>query len=292
MRVLVTGRAGQVASSLAERASARPAVELLFAARPEFDLTNEKSIRSAVRAASPDAIVSAAAYTAVDQAEEDVRTAEIVNGLAPGILGEEADRAGIPIIHLSTDYVFDGRSARPYVEDDPVAPINVYGRTKLMGEESLRLATPRHLILRTAWVYSAHGRNFVRTMLSLARERDELRVVADQIGNPTAADDIASAVFAVLDRWREGEYGFGTFHFAGVGATSWAGFARHVLAVSRDAGGPWAEIEEIGTIDWPTPAPRPYWSVLDSTKFSVTFGYSARSWPEASEAVVRTLLAA
>lgn len=290
MRVLVTGRAGQVATALAEQASGRPDIELLFAARPDLDLADEQSIRAAVRAASPDAIVSAAAYTAVDQAEQDVDMAERVNGVAPGVLGEEADRAGIPIIHLSTDYVFDGQSPRPYREEDPVGPINAYGRTKLMGEEALRAATPRHLILRTAWVYSAHGRNFVRTMLSLARDRDELRVVADQIGNPTAADDIAMALLTILARWRTGENVYGTFHLAGEGATSWAGLARHVLNVSREAGGPWAKVEEIGTADWPTAAQRPGFSILDSSRFREIFGFHADHWRNASAAVVRQIL--
>jgi dTDP-4-dehydrorhamnose reductase len=291
MRILVTGRHGQVAASLAELAPSGPDFEFSFASRPELDLADEASLQAAVRAHRPQVIVNAAAYTAVDQAEAEPEAAGRTNAVAPGILAVAAQSAGARMIQLSTDYVFDGRSPTPYSEDDDTGPINAYGRTKLAGEQAVRAALPAHLILRTAWVYSPFGRNFVRTMLAAAEGRDTLRVVGDQSGNPTAAHDIAGAVLAVLERWRSGEGGpYGTFHFAGMGATSWADFARFVFAVSREAGGPWAEVVDIATSQWPTPAARPRNSRLDTARFQAAFDHIPPNWQDSARRVVERLV--
>ncbi|HYI64443.1 MAG TPA: dTDP-4-dehydrorhamnose reductase [Allosphingosinicella sp.] len=291
MKILVTGRHGQVAAALAERAIAHPSLDFTFASRPELDLEDEASLRAAVHAHDPDVIVNAAAYTAVDRAEADEAVAHRVNALAPAILAEGARAAGARLIQLSTDYVFDGQGAAPYKESDDTGPISAYGRTKLAGEEAVRAALPAHLILRTAWVYSPFGRNFVRTMLGVAGERETLRVVGDQIGNPTSAHDIAAAVLTMLERWRdEGEGPYGTFHFAGAGSTSWADFARFVFAVSRDFGGPWADVVAISSAEWSTAAARPQNSRLDTAKFQAAFDHMPPCWRDSARRVVERLV--
>ena len=194
MRILVTGRQGQVVSSLIEAAAGRPRLEIIAAGRPELDLADPASVHAAIQAARPDIVVSAAAYTAVDQAEDEPEIAAAINERGAGAVAAAAAGIGAPVIHLSTDYVFSGGGERPYREDDPAAPIGVYGATKLAGERAVAAANPRHLILRTAWVYSVYGKNFVKTMLRLAADRDSLSVVADQWGNPTSAHDIADAI--------------------------------------------------------------------------------------------------
>lgn len=289
MRILVTGRDGQVARSLAERGGAH---ELLFAGRPELDLADPASIERVVASVAPDLIVSAAAYTAVDRAEDEPELAMAVNGEGPGVLARAAARIGAPVIHLSTDYVFDGSLCRPWREDDPVAPLGVYGATKLAGEQALAASGATHAILRTAWVYSPFGSNFVRTMLRLAETRDELGVVEDQIGCPTSAFDIADAVLAMVDAWRtEPRRGADAiYHFAGAGETSWADFASAIFAESAKRGGPVAEIRGIPTSAWPTKARRPVNSRLDSRHFVTTFGHPARSWREALSVVMDRLL--
>lgn len=292
MKILVTGRSGQVAKSLAERASAFPQIEICLAGRPILDLEHDESIRRAVETIAPDMIISAAAYTAVDQAEQDLARAERVNARAPGVLAEAARETGARLIHLSTDYVFDGRKDAPYQDDDPVAPINAYGRTKLAGEESVRAALAEHAIIRTAWVYSPFGKNFVKTMLALAERQDRLTIVEDQIGNPTSAIDLADGILAVIRCWQKNpHYGLGqTFHLAGGGAASWADFARHIFTVSAEVGGPAAEVVGISTDEWPTLAARPRNSRLDSARFEAVFGYAARPWPEAAAEVVRRIV--
>jgi dTDP-4-dehydrorhamnose reductase len=225
-------------------------------------------------------VISAAAYTAVDQAEDEPERARRVNGEAPGELAEAAREVGAPIIHLSTDYVFDGASAEPYREDAPVNPLGVYGETKLLGEERVRAANPDHLILRTAWVYSPFGKNFVKTMMTLAQTRQEISVVADQRGNPTSALDIADGLLAVLDHWadRPGD-GLGqTYHLAGTGSASWHEFAQEIFAVCKALELPSAIARPIATSDYPTRARRPAFSMLNSEKFASQFGYLAPEW--------------
>lgn len=280
MKVLVTGRNGQVATALAERAAGEPD-EFVFVGRPEFDLADPASIRRAVLEIRPDVIVSAAAYTAVDTAEDEPERAHAINGVAPGVLAESASEIGARIVHLSTDYVFDGSGDRPRREDDPVGPFSVYGRTKLEGEEAVRAAAPEsHVILRTAWVYSPFGNNFVKTMLRLAETRDELNVVDDQYGNPTSALDIADGIFAIFNKWRQGlSPGLGrTYHLAGSGEATWCELARAVFEASAARGGPSAVARPVPASAYPTKARRPANSRLDCSAFERDFGWRAPNW--------------
>jgi len=290
--LLVIGRRGQLARSLAERAGHWGLVPA-FAARPALDLTDEASIRRAIAEHSAPIIVNAAAYTAVDQAEAEATLAERINAAAAGTLAQAAADAGARLIHVSTDYVFDGRSAYPYDESVEPAPVNAYGRSKLAGEEAVRAALPGHTIVRSSWVYSPFGRNFVRTMLNLGASRDRLRVVDDQIGTPTSALDLADALLAIARAWRDGsDTGLGeTYHVAGSGETSWAGFAREIFRHSRSAGGPSAEVEGIATEDWPAAAERPRNSRLSSAKFARDFGITLPAWQDSAAQVVERLLA-
>src|SRR4051812_3110222 len=255
---LVIGRGGQLAFSLAERAAAegRP---LVFAGRPDVDLEDGDSLRHAILSSGAGIVINAAAYTAVDQAEDEPDRAWAQNAEAPRILAEAARDVGARLIHVPTDYVSDGAGAAPRREGDPTAPAGVYGRTKLAGEEAIRAILPGHAIVRTAWVYSPFGRNFVKTMLDLARTQAGLRVVGDQVGNPTSALDLADGLLAMVRAWeREPDRGVGTtYHLAGTGSTSWAEFAREIFELSAERGGPSAEVQAIATADWPAKAPRP-----------------------------------
>ncbi len=292
MKILVTGREGQVARSLAERAASLPSVELIVAGRPELDLARPETVREAIVSARPDIVVSAAAYTAVDQAEDAPDVADAINAAGAGAVAAAAAEIGAPVIHLSTDYVFDGTAPRAHVETDETGPQSVYGRTKLAGERAVAGANPRHLILRTAWVYSPFGRNFVRTMLKLAEGRDTVRVVSDQFGNPTSAIDIADGILHIATMLRAdlGPEAFGIFHLAGSGETSWSGLARAVFAESRQRGGAYASVEDIATADYPTRARRPANSRLDCAKLSRIYGWRAPAWQQSCGAVVARLL--
>ncbi|RWP73336.1 dTDP-4-dehydrorhamnose reductase [Mesorhizobium sp.] len=292
MRLAVTGREGQVVSSLVERARTHPDVEVFTLGRPELDLAKPETIERAVVATRPDLVVSAAAYTAVDQAEDEPDLAFAVNGIGAGHVAAAAARIGAPVIHLSTDYVFDGSGEGAYVEEDEPAPRSVYGASKLAGEHAVARANPRHLILRTAWVYSPFGRNFVKTMLRLAAARDEIAVVADQWGNPTSALDIADAILHVAQilHGNKGFASFGVYHLAGTGDTNWSGFARHILDTSRVLGGPYAQVRDIATVDYPTKAQRPRNSRLATQKFATAFGWIAPSWHNSTTEVERCLL--
>lgn len=289
--ILVIGRSGQLARSLAERGAAR-GLELRFAARPDLDLARPETLRRAVAESGAAIVVNAAAHTAVDQAEDEPEAAHALNAVAPGVLAEAAREQGARLIHVSTDYVFDGSGERPWREEDPTGPSSVYGRTKLAGEAAVRAALPDHVILRTAWVYSPFGRNFVRTMLSLAGTRDALTVVGDQVGNPTSALDIADGILAAVAAWEtEPARGTGeTYHLAGTGSASWADFAREIFALSRARGGPFAEVRDIASADWPAKAPRPLNSRLASDKFAAAFGYRAPDWRASLAPVVERLL--
>lgn len=290
MRILVTGRDGQVARSLTECAG-ETTHDLVFAARPGLDLADPDSIRRTIADVRPDLILSCAAYTAVDQAEDEPDAAMAINGEAPGIIADAAAGLGAPIIHLSTDYVFDGSGERPWREDDAVAPLGVYGRTKLAGERALAASNARWAVLRTAWVYSPFGHNFVRSMLRLANDRDELGVVSDQHGNPTSAIDIARALLAMADRCDDEASWNRVYHFAGTGDASWADFAENVFAISAEAGGPSARVNRIGTADFPTKTRRPANSRLDCDAFFERFGFRAPHWRASLEPVVRRLIA-
>ncbi|MBD1549740.1 dTDP-4-dehydrorhamnose reductase [Roseibium aggregatum] len=263
MKILITGKEGQVARCLADKATDHPALDLVFAARSGtevvLDLAEPETIRAAVRGVRPDVILNAAAYTGVDQAEDEPELAMAINGVAPGILAQEAAALGARIIQISTDYVFDGEKDSPYLPSDPVNPIGVYGKTKLAGEEAVRAATPDFLIVRTAWVYSSYGENFYKTMLRLAETRDKISVVDDQIGNPTSAYDIADGLLAICADWAAGgRKNLGeTIHLVGPKAMTWCSFARQIFAESAATGGPSCQVKAITTADYPTKAKRP-----------------------------------
>lgn len=289
MKILVTGREGQVAQSLAERHGGH---ELVFAGRPDLDLADPVSIERTVAAVNPELVISAAAYTSVDKAEDESELAMAVNGEGPGVLARTAARIGASVIHLSTDYVFDGSLDRPWREDDPVAPLGVYGTTKLAGEQAIAASGATHAILRTAWVYSPFGNNFVKTMLRLAETRDSLGVVEDQHGCPTSAFDIADGIMAVAAAWQaDPACGVNAvYHLAGTGETDWAGFARAIFAESAKRGGPMAQVTGIPSSGYPTRAVRPANSRLDCTRLAQVFGYRAPRWEDSLPMVMDRLV--
>ena len=291
MRVLVTGREGQLVRSLVERAQGDPLVTLVAVGRPELDLEEPATVLPALHAHRPDVVINAAAYTAVDQAEDEPERAFRVNGAGAGALAAAAAAVGAPIIQMSTDYVFDGRQQGAYREGAQTSPLGVYGRSKLDGEVAVRTANPKHMIVRTAWVYSPFGRNFVRTMVALASTRHELTVVADQRGSPSSALDLADGLLAVLRAWAAGENtGQGeTYHLAGTGTATWFEFARAIFECSARRGLPTAMVSPISTTDWPTKAPRPANSVLDTTRFTRDFGFSMPPWTESLAEVIDRL---
>ncbi|HEY8359454.1 MAG TPA: dTDP-4-dehydrorhamnose reductase [Ramlibacter sp.] len=291
MRVVVTGKRGQVSMALAERATEK-GVRLVQVGRPEFDLLAAEAGLEAIAAAKPDAIVSAAAYTAVDKAEIDYETARTVNVDGPRALAQLAADLAVPLIHLSTDYVFDGAKPSPYLESDRTNPLSVYGNTKLAGEIAVAAGTQNHAVLRTAWVYSPFGVNFLKTMLRLCVERSELRVVDDQIGNPTSAFDIADAILKVAGNLisRPAEPSLrGTFHMTGTGEASWADFAGEIIAAWAHLGGQRPKIVRIRTADFPTAARRPANSRLSSHKLGELHGIILPDWRSSTQTIVRRL---
>lgn len=291
MRIVVTGQAGQVALAMAERAPA--GVTLVPLARPLLDLEKLETIAPALAASRPDIIVNAAAFTAVDLAESEVETALLVNGTAAGEIAGAAARLAVPVIQISTDYVFDGTLDRPYREDDAVGPISSYGASKLAGEQAVAAATGDHAILRTAWVYSPFGKNFVRTMLRLAETRDEIGVVADQAGCPTNALDIADAIFAVAKNLlaRPGDNALrGVFHMGAQGEAVWADVAEAIFNQRAAYGHAPVAVKRIATSDYPTPARRPANSRLDCTKLATIHGVTLPQWRGSLGACVMRLL--
>ena len=267
-RILLTGAGGQVGRELV-RALA-PLGEVTALDRQGLDLTRIDAIRTAIRAIKPQIIVNAAAYTAVDQAESEPELAAAINGQAPAAMAEEAKKLGALLVHYSTDYVFDGSQAHPYKEEDATHPLNAYGKTKLAGEAAIRNSGCRHLIFRTSWVYGLHGRNFLRTIGRLAQERQELSIVADQIGAPTWSRMIAGATALAV----RGDPPDGLYHLSSAGATSWHGFALAIL----DAHGWGGRLNAIPTRDYPTPATRPANSLLDNGKLAKELGLALPDW--------------
>jgi len=293
MRLIVTGTQGQVAPSLLERALVH-GVEVKLVGRPELDLTDERSVADGLAGWPADAVVNAAAYTAVDRAETEEDLATSVNGAGAGFVAAAARRLGVPVIHISTDYVFDGSLDRPYREDDPPAPIGAYGRSKLAGERAVAAANPNSAILRTAWVYSPFGANFVKTMLRLGETRSEVGVVADQRGGPTSALDIADAVIAVARRLAgsRGVDGLtGVFHMTGGGEATWAEFAEAIFAEATAHGRKPVVVKPIATADYPTPARRPANSRLDPSALSKAYGVELPHWRDSLKSCVARLLA-
>ena len=279
MKLLVFGQSGQVARELA-----RAAPEALFLGRDQADLSDPAACAAAIRAHRPDAVINAAAWTAVDRAEAEEAAATVVNGDAPGAMARACADLGAPLVQISTDYVFDGAGAQPFRPGDPTAPLGAYGRSKLAGEEAVRASGARHVILRTSWVFSAHGANFVKTMLRLGADRPALRVVADQIGGPTPADGIAAACLSLVSALRDGATG-GTHHYTGAPDTSWAGFARAIF----DQAGLSVAVEDIPSSAYPTPAQRPLNSRLDCAALATEFGITQPDWRAALATVIAEL---
>ncbi len=291
LRLLVTGAQGQLGRELLLRGQ-RQGFAVTGLGRAELDIADAAAVERAVAAAAPQIVVNAAAYTAVDLAESEPERAFAINADGPRHLARACAAHGLPLIHVSTDYVFDGTKSGGYREDDPVAPLNVYGASKEAGERAVREELAAHLILRTSWVYGAHGRNFVLTMLQLADKQDLLKVVGDQHGCPTSAADLAEAILVLSRRAGSGDEGWGTFHFAGAGVTSWHGFAVAVMELCRSAGGAAPRVVPITTAEFPRPARRPASSVLDCARIGAVHGIVPRPWREALADVGRELRAA
>jgi dTDP-4-dehydrorhamnose reductase len=278
MRIFVSGAEGQLARSLATRVADFAGVTLVHGARPAFDLTRPEDVEAVVATAKPDLVVNAAAYTAVDKAEAEPELAAMVNHLGALALARASQRLSIPIIQISTDYVYSGRKTSPYVETDSTEPLGVYGDTKLDGEKAVATTNPWHLILRTSWVYSPFGTNFVKTMLRLGGMRDSLGVVSDQIGNPTSALDLADCIFAVSHQLLQDKAVSGIYHVAGTGDASWFDFASEIFRIQAEMGFKVPVVNAITTKDYPTPARRPFNSRLDCTKLKSTFGFEMPAW--------------
>jgi len=279
MRILVTGREGQLARALAAMKASD--LDMVCLGRPELNISSRSSVDKAIWTFNPDVVVNTAAYTAVDKAESDQDAAYATNAIGAANVAAATAAVGIPVIHVSTDYVFSGDKPSPYVETDPVDPQSVYGASKLRGERLVVKSNPAHIIVRTAWVYSVWGHNFLKTMLRLAQTRDEVGVVADQRGNPTYAPELARGIVAAaqvaLDAPRS-EHWSGIYHLAGTGDAVWADFAEAIFAASAAVGGPSARVKRIGTEDYKTPARRPMNSRLDCQKFQSVFNFSSRDW--------------
>lgn len=291
-RLVVTGRQGQVVRSLLERGRTDERFLVVPLGRPELDLSDPQSIEDTLLRSVPDVIISAAAYTAVDQAETNEEMATLVNGVAPEKIAAVATALGVPVIHMSTDYVFDGSKLEPYLETDKTAPIGAYGRSKLTGEQAIAAATPNHAILRTAWVYSPFGKNFIKTMLQIAESRNIVNVVDDQIGNPTSALDIADAILAIASNLLASSDSNlrGVFHITGTGGASWADFATEIFSISLANGGPVAEVNRIPSREFPTPVKRPANSRLDCAKLEATHRIRLPAWKLSTEETVARLV--
>ena len=288
--VLVTGGNGQLGQALARHAL--PAGwEVKTVGRDRLDLMDQHAVLDIVASNPWRAVINAAAYTAVDRAENDVVTAWMVNAIGPAALASACAEASIPLVHLSTDYVFSGNRDGAWEVDDPFAPLSVYGASKLGGELAVRTSGARHAIVRTAWVVSAEGQNFVKTMLRIAADRDTIRVVDDQIGSPTAATDLAAVVARIAVRLAmDLAAPTGTYHFSNAGAVTWAGFAREIFRQSELRGGPTAFVEPVTTADYPTPAQRPSNSLLSHNAISDAYGITPRPWQESLGDILNDLI--
>lgn len=285
MRVLLFGSNGQVGHALKGLAgTGKPSSsQWTFLTRHECDLADPASIRATIERVRPDAIVNAAAYTAVDKAESDRDACYLVNATAPGVMAAAAARIGAKLVHYSTDYVFDGTKGTPYNEQDQTAPRNVYGASKLAGEQAVLDANPNAFILRTSWVYSSYGANFLKTMLRLGSERPQLRIVADQHGAPTSAEAIAAATVRILEMANDRKWSGGVHHMTAAGETTWYDFAKAIFA---RASGKVPTVLPITTAEYPTPAVRPAYSVLSNEKFAQTFGFRLPEWQQQLDAVM------
>lgn len=290
--ILVTGGNGQLGTEL-QRCAWPEGYEIVAIDVADLDLTDTAAIAAKVAEREWAAVINGAAYTAVDKAESNVVTAWAVNALAPAAFGEACAKAGIPLVQVSTDYVFAGDKAGAWEVDDPVAPLGVYGASKLGGELAVRTSGARHAIVRTAWVVSAHGNNFVKTMLRVGAERDTLTVVDDQRGSPTSAADLAGALMAITQRLVEDDAApTGTFHFSNAGKTSWAGFAAEIFRQAAERGGVTAKVTPITTDQYPTPARRPANSLLSHAAIGAAYGIQPRPWQDALSDILDELIGA
>ncbi len=280
-RLLVTGAGGMTGIEVSERATLA-GWNVAAMSHADFDITDGVAVEAALREAQPDVVINCAAYTAVDHAESEPELAAAVNTEGGRNVARAAAAIGAPIIHISTDYVFGGDGREPYLPDAPTGPVGVYGRTKLDGEIAIREEAPYHAIVRTSWVFSHRGSNFVKTMLRLSAERDELRVVNDQVGRPTSSADLAEALLVTADALLENEARSGTYHFANAGETSWFGFAQAIFEEGGAAHGARSpRLVPVSTEEFPTPARRPAYSVLDTSSFTATFDVVPRPWRDA-----------
>jgi dTDP-4-dehydrorhamnose reductase len=283
MSILIIGKNGQVGTELSRVYHSRGNVVLT--GRDECDLSNEQSIRDTVGRVKPTVIINAGAYTAVDQAEKERDLCFAINANAPRVLAQEAARLDALLIHYSTDYVFNGEKSEPYLESDPISPVNVYGESKAAGEAAIAEAATRYLVLRTSWVYGANGKNFLRTMLRLGAERSELRVVDDQLGAPTSAAAIASATARLVEQLASAApETSGIYHMTAAGSTSWCGFARAIFSADLLATRP--RVQPVSSSDYPTPARRPANSVLSNDKFAHNFGFRLPTWQQQLDEVL------
>ena len=291
MRMIIIGAQGQVGSELARRAPGLGHQALAWD-QAELDITDAAAVDQALNASGAEVVINAAAYTAVDKAEQEPEPAFAVNRDGPAHLAAACCRLHIPLLHISTDYVYDGRKPGPYREDDPVAPLGIYGVSKQAGDDAVRRLLPRHLILRVSWVFGSYGQNFVKTILRLAREREELRIVADQRGCPTYAGDIADTLLELAGRSAEidAQQAWGVYHYCGAPATTWHGFAEAIVEEARHHEALRVRtITPIATTDYPTPAARPANSVLECAKLDARFGLQPRSWREGLKTMLASL---
>ncbi len=289
--ILIFGAGGQLGLEL-QRSAAERAVPYRALTHRDLDIADAGAVSRAFDEIEPTLVVNAAAYTKVDLAEKEVEAARLANETGPAVIAAACAARDAPLIHISTDYVFDGEKQGPYFESDCVSPVGVYGRTKAAGEEAVRQGCLRHVILRTSWVYGEFGNNFLKTMLRLAGEREELRVVADQRGCPTSTLDIAGAILRIAPLLSASDDLYGVYHFAGAGATNWHGFATRIVEAQAPLTGRRPKVVPIATADYPTAARRPANSVLDCSRFERAFGFGARNWSEETDAVVKRLVAA
>ncbi|MGO9846075.1 MAG: dTDP-4-dehydrorhamnose reductase [Methylocella sp.] len=288
--ILVFGGNGQLGQELM-RAAASRAISMRTLSRTDADIADSAAVTTALSLCKPDLVVNAAAYTKVDLAESNVEDARRDNEIGPAVLANACASAGVPMVHISTDYVFDGTKVGAYLESDPLCPINVYGRTKAAGDDAVRHILKRHVIVRTAWLYSEFGHNFLKTILRLAATRDELRIVSDQRGSPTSTREVAEAILLIAPVLLRDEDIWGTYHFTAGGVTTWYGFGSRVVAIQAPITGHNPRVVPIQTTEYPTAAKRPANSQLDCQLFVRVFGFSPRHWNEGVDVTTRTLAA-
>lgn len=287
MKVLVTAAQGQVGHALMSLAQDSP-VDVISLTRTQLDITDPTSIQTSIEQIKPDVLVNAAAYTAVDKAESDQPAAYRVNETGPENLARACKQADIPLIHISTDYVYSGEQTQPYTECDPSGPLNVYGASKLAGDKAIASILDEYIILRTSWVFGQHGNNFVKTMLRLGKERDELSIIDDQHGGPTAAEDIAETILKLCDSIQAGKAAWGLYHYSGQPAASWYGFASAIFDRAKSMGFDLGvKLKAITTQDYPTPAKRPKSTILDCNKIKKRYNIDQPDWHERLDAIIQ-----